>query len=236
MMVVGGAAYGFWQDAKRRFILALREGYTMSPTDAEALTREAEEFDQLKNFMRVQGMDVTAVRGETANPSAHFTMLIDILAAATGIPKRRLLGSERGELASSQDEHMFKSRVMRRQEKYAGPLLIAPFVDLCLRLGALPEPAQGYELHWENLLTLSEPEQAGVAKDVATALSTYAGPGMAHTVMSPEQFVEEYLGVEFTGMETDELLLPTDEGTADEEEPVPVEDEDDASSADEDAA
>jgi len=195
LKVVGGSAEMFWQDAKRRLVFALRDDARLHDGDEAALNAEVDEFvHELKSFVRVQGMDVSTLQADIANPDTHFAVLMDLIAATTGIPQRILMGNERGQLASTQDENAWKQRIVRRQLGFAELRMLRPLVDRLILLGALPQPAQPYQVTWPNLLALSEEQRAAVAQGVATALNLYA-PGMSDTVVSREEFRSEYLGL-----------------------------------------
>jgi hypothetical protein len=196
LKVVGGSAEMFWQDAKRRLVFAMKDDYRLEDADEQALAQEVEEFtNELRNFVRVQGIDVKTISGEVASPDKHFGVLLDLIAATTGIPQRILMGNERGQLASTQDENAWLQRVSRRQTVFAEGRMIRPLVDRLLSLGALPPPAQPYTVTWSNLFALSEEQKAAVAKDYATALSLYAGPGNGPQVVPGAEFREQYLGL-----------------------------------------
>lgn len=236
LKIVGGGAEGFWRDARRRLALTVKEGYTLDDTSAEALTQEAEEYAYgFKDFLRLQGVDIAALSGTVASPRDHFDVVMELLSATTGIPKRILLGSERGELSSNQDDEAWKERITQRQRHFAEPRILRPLVDRLIALRILPTPAQPYQVVWDNLFSLSEAQQATIAKDVATALHTYA-PGMASAIVPPEQFVTEYLNIEFQGVDDLEVLAP-EEGTDVEGDEAPTDGEEtDADETDTEAA
>lgn len=56
------------------------------------------------------------------------------------IPIRVFDGSERGELASSQDDASWNDRLRHRQQFYLTPRIIVPFVDRLIQCGVLPKP------------------------------------------------------------------------------------------------
>jgi uncharacterized protein len=66
--------------------------------------------------------------------------IMDMIAGGSRVPKRILLGSERGELASTQDKENFDARVKDRRKDHAGPNVFRPFVDRLVWMGALPAP------------------------------------------------------------------------------------------------
>ena len=49
-------------------------------------------------------MDVHELGGELQDPTGAIDNILKLISAGTGIPLRKLTGSERGELASTQDD------------------------------------------------------------------------------------------------------------------------------------
>lgn len=237
LKVVGGGAEGFWRDSRRRIVLSLRDGYTLTADDAERIQQEAEEYaHNERDFIRASGMDVSQLIGTVASPKEHADVILDMIAATTGIPKRILLGSERGQLASVQDDDAWKERVALRQQQFAEAVLLRPLIDRLIGLRALPEPAQPYTVEWGNLHSLSEPQRAVVAKDWAAALDTYAGKGMAQTIVPPAEFRETYLGIAAESEFPMPDLMPLDEGATSPDAQAPPAEETPAPAADEGAA
>jgi hypothetical protein len=196
LKVVGGSAEFFWRGASRLIGLEGRDDYQLQAGDEEVFKQAIEEFQfRLKDYIRVEGATIKELSGQAASPRDHFDVLIDLIAGTTGIPKRILTGSERGELASTQDQEAWLQRISRRQTTFAEQSLLRPLIDRLLLLGALPAPAQPYTVVWENLFALSAAKQAEVAQHIATALNQYAGQGMASTVVPEPEFRNVYLGL-----------------------------------------
>lgn len=196
LKIVGGSAEMFWVDAKRRFLLSLREGYDYGTEEEEAaFTTEVQAFvDEMKTFLRVKGVDVNSLSADIPDPKEHFNMLVTLLAAASGIPKRKLLGTEEGQLAGAQDERAWLQLIARRQTMHCEPRQLRPLIDRLIMLGALPQPVTPYCIEWPNLLALSAAEQADVASRLSTALSQYAGPGLGESIVPAEEYRERVLG------------------------------------------
>jgi hypothetical protein len=195
LKVVGGSAEFFFRGAQRLIGLEGRDNYHLQDGDEAVFMKAIEDFqNHLKDYIRVEGATIKPLDGSAASPRDHFDILIDLIAGTTGIPKRILTGSERGELASTTDQENWLQRVSRRQTTFAEHQMLRPLIDRLLLLGALPAPAQPYQVIWENLFALSAEKQATVAKDIATALAQYSG-GMAETVVPPEEFRSTYLGL-----------------------------------------
>ena len=190
-----GSAEFFWRGASRLIGLEGREDAHLGPEDEATFKKAIEEFQyRLKDYIRVEGVTIKELSGAAASPRDHFDVLIDLIAGTTGIPKRILTGSERGELASTQDQEAWLQRISRRQTTFAEQSMLRPLIDRLVLLRALPTPAQPYTVVWENLLALSAAKQAEVAQHVATALNQYA-PNMADTIVPPEEFRSLYLGI-----------------------------------------
>ena len=195
LKVVGGSAEFFWRGASRLIGLEGHDDYHLQPEDEATFKKAIEEFQyRLKDYIRVEGATIKELSGAAASPRDHVDVLLELIAGTTGIPKRILTGSERGELASTTDQEAWLQRISRRQTTFAEQRMLRPLIDRLILLRALPAPAQPYQVLWENLLALSEEKKAAVAKDVATALAQYSG-GMADTVVPPEEFREVYLGL-----------------------------------------
>ena len=174
----------FWQDAKRRLVLALAKDAQMTKADIDAMDTKVEEFiHELRNVLKVQGIDVTQLEGKIPDASGIIDKLVDLIAGTIGMPKRLLIGSERGELASDQDERNWLQGTIRdRQQQYAESICVRPFIDRCIALGVLPPPQQGYAIEWPSLLAITEKERASIALDWSRAIATYAG-----ALVSPQE-------------------------------------------------
>ena len=207
--VLGGAGEMFWQDAKRRFALSLRDGATLSPEEATHLSAEVDEFvHEFRNFLRVQGMDVTQFGGQIADPSSHVDRLLDVIAGTVGIPKRLLIGSERGEtgeLSRSQDETNWTNRIQERDTQYAEPRILRPFLDRVISLRVLPVPRDGYRVAWPSRFAQTEEEKARVALTRTQALREYAGGlGSPRDILPLEVYLPEIFGM--SKEQTDRIL------------------------------
>ena len=198
--LVGGSAEMFWQGAERGLHLDARDGFSLKDNEAAAdlLTDEVEEYIHgLRRFIRTEGIDINRLEGKVADPSGPLEGVLNLIAGATGIPKRILLGSERGELASSQDEGNWVARIEERQQKFAEPRILRAFIDRLVWLGALPEPGEGFMVEWPSLFVKSDEEQARTALQIATAVQRYAQASgrELEDVMTVEEFRVRVLGL-----------------------------------------
>lgn len=172
--VAGGGSEAFWLRAHPGYTVSFDKEMDPPPSQAEidAARTHAEEFaHSLRRTVAARGIEFEAVGAEVANFDKQVESLLSLLSASCSpapIPKRLLLGSEMGELASSQDKHNFDGRVMDRRLDFAGPWVVRPLVDRLVAQGALPEPAQ-YDVWWPEILNLDEEQRAKVAESYARA-------------------------------------------------------------------
>lgn len=97
-----------------------------------------------QGFYRTTGMHINPIAPAVVDPTPFHTVLVQAICIKLGCPQRVFMGTERGELASSQDDGSWNDRLRERQHKYITPLVIAPFIDRLIMIGVLPEPKQGF--------------------------------------------------------------------------------------------
>ncbi len=206
--VAGGSAEMFWQGAFRGLHADLRDEHELGPDDEKNMTTEIDEYIHgLRRYIRTQGIDLKTLGGETPDPRGVFEVLISLISGATGIPKRILIGSERGELSSSQDETNFNSYIHERQIHFAEPMVLRPFIDKLIEFGALPEPKEPYKVEWPNLFELDDKDKAEIADKKAATIQKYASTITAEEVVPIPEFREKILGLDREPSEEDIAYL-----------------------------
>lgn len=202
-LVSGGSAEMFWRGAFPGIAFKLGEDATMESQDKEALEDEIENYvHDLKRYMRIQGLDIHELKAQIADPKNHFDLLISLISAATGIPKRILTGSERGELASSQDEKNWASRIDERRKNYIGPMVLRVFIQRLIDIGVLPKPKL-FEIEWSDLFAIGEKDKSDIAKVKVETLAIYSNAIGADTIIPPSMFLKKFL--EFDADEIEEI-------------------------------
>ena len=227
---VGGTAEMVWKDAKQRIIAEIREGAVLSEEDKDLFSERIQQFvHNLMDVLQVQNVDVRALQGTVADASNNIATKIDLVCATVRMPKRILMGSERGELASNQDAGAWLvDTIGGRQKEYGEEMILNQFVDTCIALRILPMPRDGYAWDWPPLLTETEQEQADTALAWTKTIATYAGPGGSpQEVMPLEIWLSDVLGWEAEQVERIMDLLGTQEAVQGRARPADAEDEDD---------
>jgi len=176
-MVAGGSAEMFWRGAFPGFAVIADADADMTQSAAQARTEIESYVHQMQRFMRLQGMKVENLGTQVADPSSHVSVLLDLIAGSKGIPKRILIGSERGELASTQDESAWAAVIEERRTGFAEPQILRPVIDRLVSVGVLPEPESGpggYSVTWPDLIDEAGKDKAEKAERLSRAIAAYA--------------------------------------------------------------
>lgn len=205
--IVGGSGEMYWRGAFPGQVAKLGEDYQDVGLDTDdaadpnselyKMKVQFEEYEhKLRRWLTVKGVDISSIDVQVVDPSKHLDAQIQDLSAGTGIPKRILTGSERGELASSEDRSNWIDRVEERRTWFADPVVVEPFIDRCIDYGILPEPKDGeYIVEWTDMRELSTKEKAEIGKVRAESLSAYLKVPGADMIMPPEAFIRYGLGL-----------------------------------------
>lgn len=189
--VAGASAEAYWMTANPG--LALSVDPQFSDVDTEKMDEQVEEYEHnMRRVLKMYGTDVEQLEGQDVDPSSTLDSLMKIIAGTIEIPKRKLEGSERGDLASSQDEANYLEMISARQESFNGPVMLRPFLDRLLEYGILESPQGGsYSLNWPNLFQLTELEEAKLTNQLSQALVNLAPMGdieMLHSIDALREF------------------------------------------------
>jgi len=194
--LVGGSAEMFWRGARPGFQGKVDKDFKMTPAQLTELETQIDEYEHnLRRMLVNEGVDYTSLSQQVADPSTHVDVQIQMISAQTGIPKRVLTGSERGELSSSQDRDAWFDVIQTRREEHAESIIVRPFVDLCIKYKILPEPStKEYFIEWSDLFAPSEKDKAEVGKIRATAIKDYVSNPAAEFILPPDAFFKHLLG------------------------------------------
>ena len=192
--VVGASAEMFYTGADRKFHFNIdSENAADIPDDQlENLDEEVQKLvHDMQHYIKTFNTDLEVLSGEEIDPSGVHDVLMKSISAATGIPKRILEGSERGELASSQDRANWFGTIHTRQNTFAEHAIVRPIVDKFIEYGIVSPPEEDtYDVKWENLFELNELEQAEAMNTRAQALERVAPGGNTDLIASTEQLLD----------------------------------------------
>lgn len=193
-MIVGGDAEMFWRGARPGYTGKIDKEYTLPEGFDDRLKEQIDEFENnLRRILLNEGLDLTALEQQIADPTSHVSVQVDMICAATGIPKRVLIGSERGELASTQDETQFNHLITQRRILHAENNILRPLIDRLMDLEVLPEAE--YEVEWQDLFVKSTEQVVSIGKTRSETLSNYVNSVGASSVVPEESFLRLFLGL-----------------------------------------
>jgi hypothetical protein len=130
-------------------------------------------MNSLQKVIAAVGLHANQLSPEMVDPTPHVLMQLQAICIKIACPLRIFMGSERGELASSQDERAWAARMVSRQVFYITPEIIVPFVDRLIWLGVLPEPKDGYSVSWGDLNPLTPLDRAEIAGKLTEAMAKF---------------------------------------------------------------
>lgn len=196
-LIVGGGAEMFWQGAFPGLVFNVRDGYELTAEDITNLDAEIDKYvHNIERYMRLNGIDINNLSSSVADPSNHVDTQLKMISIATGIPKRILEGSERGELASSQDTKAWNEYLDNRRATFCEYSILRPTVDKLIEVGILPTPEEDYIVEWPDLETTGEKEKAEVGKIRAESIKSYSSSPETQMVIPPKSFLEEIMDLD----------------------------------------
>jgi hypothetical protein len=141
----GANGEGYWKQAFGTLVLKTQAAAGVNPRINRPQLRNMVEALQmgLQRELLLQGMDAEQLAPELSDITPHKDAQLEAICIKLGVPVRVFKGSERGELASSQDDASWNDRLRNRQRSFVTPRIIVPFVDRLILCGVLPKPVGG---------------------------------------------------------------------------------------------
>lgn len=152
-------------------------------------------------LMITQGATATPLVSAVADPSPHYDISIQTVAASTGLPAKVIVGMQTGERASVEDLKQFNKRGQGRRE---GPLAMdgEQIVEHLVRIKAIgPAPGAETTIMWDDLTEASQLEKLAFADQMATVNQKNAGSG------EPSVYSREEMR-ELSGFDNDDAPEP----------------------------
>lgn len=170
----GGGAEGYWKMCFTNMVLSTHPQLGGDVNiDIAGLRNQVENMQNgLQKWLALTGMTAQGIAPQVIDSSPFIEQAIQAICIQIGCPKRVFMGSERGELASSQDDAAWNDRLRERQNSYNTPCVIVPFIDRLISADILPEP-EGYSVEWPDLDSQTDKEKADVALAKTNALSKF---------------------------------------------------------------
>jgi hypothetical protein len=207
--IFGASGEGYWKSGIGTLVLETNPQLAgAAPRVDSAGVRDMVEslWYGLEKGLYLNQMSAKMLSPSITDPTPYINAQIEAICIQLGIPVRVFKGSERGELASSQDDAAWNDRLKARQCGYLTPRVIVPFVDRLIMLGVLPEPS-GYSVYWPDLTSHSDGEKADVCTKKTAALAQYVQSG-ASEVVGEHDYLTRFQG--FSDEEATAILEEAD--------------------------
>ena len=187
--VTGGGAEAFWLRANQGIQVDVEKEIDLSTEAEKRLDEEVDRYiHEISRVLRTRGTTVNTLGSEVADFKNPVAAIIAQICSGTGIPQRILMGSERGELASTQDRDNWFDQIGDRRLQFAEPNLINVLTDRLIEFKFLGKPAQ-YETRWSQLKSLDDGQKADLAIKIAT-VNKYQG----ETVVTADEIRDRVFG------------------------------------------
>lgn len=178
--VTGGGAEAAWLAVWGGMLFSTQEDIDLPTEDSEEGRFLAEQmqkfFHRMQRYAVTKGLDVNNIGVSEVRIKDIYDTLKEDFAGTVGIPQRILFGSERGELASTQDREEWNSVIEARRTNFAEPEVLFPFIDWCIVHGVLPPPEnKEYKTEWYPVYTMTKLEKAQYANTLATGANSISG-------------------------------------------------------------
>ena len=209
----GGSAEMYWKGAFPGISIETNPQLGANvKIDQTFMRNQMEQYmNGLQRYLSLSGMQAKTLSPTVVDPTSQIKAHLEAIAIQADCPMRIFMGSERGELASSQDKSAWTQKIKGRRQRIAVPSLIAPFVDMLILTGVLPEP-ETYKAGWDYEPGLSEQEKASTALTRTQALVAYIGGGV-DALIPPTTYLTRELG--YSDEEAQSVLESANESQAD---------------------
>jgi hypothetical protein len=191
--VTGGSAEMYWRGAFPGFAFELDPEADLDADDLDSMTEQIDDMIMnLKRYIKVQGVTVNQLSPQVVDPKGQVEVQLQQISGASRIPVRILIGSERGELASTQDGDNWSKVIQSRRETDCERWLRS-FVDRLIEFEILPA-VKDYMISWPSLTSEKEKENSETAFNLARAIQSYV-QGDGEQVMPFDIFLTRVIGV-----------------------------------------
>jgi len=211
----GGSPEMYWRGARPGYTAQALQDSIVNQSQLNSIKTELTNYiNDMQRFLFVEGVDIKPLAPQVVSPSDHVEVQLQMIAAATGMPIRMLTGSERGELASTQDERAWLKLIEQRREAVAKEIILVPLIDRLISLDIIAEPNSDYTVTWDPLVVLEEKDKAEIGRMRTESLAKYVSTAGASDVVPVDLFLKRELS--YSDEEIELASEMTDDNTEEE--------------------
>ena len=166
--VVGGGSEAAWKRAQPWLQLDMDPEVEMNDADEDAMDEEVDELlHGLRTVFRTRGVKANLLAAAVSSFKGNLDAIMMLVSSTARVPLRLLTGSERGELASTEDRNSWSENVSARRGGTSNDV-VRDFIDRLIEHGGVTTP-ESYSIVWPEIDELNEQEKASVTKVLADA-------------------------------------------------------------------
>jgi uncharacterized protein len=199
--ILGGSGEMFWKGGYPGLSFETNPEPGDTALDTESIKDQVENYmSGMQRYLATEGLVVKSLQPNIADPKEHVEVNLRNIAISLGVPYRIFMGSEEAKLASSQDARTWNKRISARQEGYATPYILRPFIERLIAFGVLPQP-ESYIIDWPDLNAPTDEDKATIANLLTESLTKYVAGGV-DALIPPIQYLTIILGLSQEEAET----------------------------------
>lgn len=188
----GGSSQGLWNGGFPGTSFEVAPGFEdaeMSAEDEVAVRAQLQDYTNgFQRWIFNKGLKANQLQNNLTNPGPFIEAYLQNVGLSIGVPWRKLLGSEQGQLASGEDGETWDDRVQSRCTGHCTRGILRPMLWRLIWYGAVPRPAE-LHIEWEERCEPKPSEQALTAKTLTEAMAAYVA-GNVSQLMPPEMWLE----------------------------------------------
>lgn len=195
-----GSAEMYWLGAFPGYSIEETKPGSVAPADISKIIEQFKPhienyMNDLQRFLMLFGLTMKSMAPQVVDPTSQVNVHLEAIAIKTGIPMRKLKGSERGELSSTQDDGDWNDLLRERQINHNSPALVIPLVDRLIQVNVLAQPDEkdGWRYEWPDLGSQTEKEAADIAAVQTNAIHTYTS-GNSSSMITPFDYLTRIMG------------------------------------------
>ena len=221
--LASGSPEMYWRGARPGYVASSSGNVLATDEQIQSFKEAISDFvNHLNRYVYSEDLDVKSLAPQVVTPKEHVEVQLQLISAATRIPLRILIGSERGELSSDQDERAWLTYIESRREEVGRRQIIFPFIDRLVEYRILPEPREGYYVRWDPLMVMSDRDKAEISRLYADAIKKYDDAISARDIIPPDVFKKYILSLDDDALALAESALDDfmeEERSSEEEKP-----------------
>lgn len=190
MKAYGGSSQGLWNGGFPGTAFETAPGFEDAEIEDEAAVKDqlANYAEGFQRWLFIKGLKANPMQPNLENPAPYIEAYLQNVGMTIGVPWRKLLGSEQGQLASGEDGETWDERVCARQSKFCVKRIASPVIRRLIWFGVLPVPAQ-FEVEFPERAEPKRSELAATCLTYTQAFRAYIEGNVAQ-LMPPEEYLE----------------------------------------------